>query len=131
MDYVLEFCDREFFTPYVYPADWPESDLTRQYLSLMAVMILGGWLVYLIPAALNYYFIYDHNLMKHPKFLKHQVFLEIQVACTSVPFMAIPTVALFVAELQGYSKLYDDASEHGGYGFLAISFVTFLLFTVS
>lgn len=44
--------------------------------------------------------------------------------------MAIPTCLLFVAELQGYSKLYDTPTEeNGGYTFLAVSVVTFFLFT--
>ena len=43
--------------------------------------------------------------------------------------MAIPTSALFVLEVRGYSKLYDSASAHGGLTFLLASFVGFMAFT--
>jgi len=128
MDGVLAYCDSQFLTPYVYPASWPEDNILRQFVSLFFLMTIGGSIVYLLPAALNYYFIYDHRLRKHPLFLKNQEWLEIHCALTSVPFMAIPTVFLFVLEIQGYSRLYDDASEYG-YPFLVLSFFSFLFFT--
>ncbi len=58
-----------------------------------------------------------------------QVRLEIWCALSAVPFMAIPTTALFVLEVRGYSKLYDSASAHGGLTFLLASFVGFMAFT--
>lgn len=30
---------------------------------------------------------------------------------TSLPWISIPTVALFFAEVRGYSKLYDNVNE--------------------
>jgi lathosterol oxidase len=43
--------------------------------------------------------------------------------------MALPTCALFLAEVRGHSKLYDDPYAHGGLWFLPLSFLSFLLFT--
>lgn len=43
--------------------------------------------------------------------------------------MALLTAFCFLAEVRGYSKLYDHVEEHGGVSFLILSFVTFLLFT--
>ena len=37
--------------------------------------------------------------------------LEIMYTCRSVPFMAIPTLVLFILEVRGYSKLYDNISD--------------------
>ena len=37
--------------------------------------------------------------------------LEIQYTCRSVPFMAIPTILLFILEVRGYSKLYDNIND--------------------
>lgn len=36
-----------------------------------------------------------------------------EIVCTvvSVPFMSIPTVAMFFLEVRGYSKLYDSVGD--------------------
>ena len=73
MDYILDFCDRTIFTPHVYPASWPEDDMLRQFLTLFTIVNVGGVFIYLIPATLAYFLWFDHNLMKHPHFLKNQV----------------------------------------------------------
>jgi lathosterol oxidase len=67
--------------------------------------------------------------MKHPKFLKNQISLEIAQAATALPVMAILTTPFFLAEVRGYSKLYDRTSEGPGawYNFFQIPF--FLVFT--
>ena len=41
----------------------------------------------LLALGLDYYFLFDHNLMKHPKWIKNQVQLEIRSSCRSIPFM--------------------------------------------
>jgi hypothetical protein len=74
MDYILDAADEHIFTPYVYSEDWAKDDMYRQFLSLFIIVNVGGALVYLIPGILNYYFVFDHNLMKHKKFLENQVF---------------------------------------------------------
>lgn len=70
MDLVLSIADHYFFTPYVYPATWPEDDALRQILGLLAVTNLGAAALYLVLGSLSYYFIFDHTLMKHPQFLE-------------------------------------------------------------
>ena len=64
-----------------------DSDL-RIAASLMTIVTLGGWAFYLLAATLSYYFIFDHEYMKHPKFLKNQVRLEIECAVKAVPGFA-------------------------------------------
>lgn len=42
---------------------------------------------------------------------QNQVQREIKYALWSLPWISIPTVALFFAEVRGYSKLYDNVDE--------------------
>ncbi len=133
MDLILEKLDTYFLTPYVYPSDWPEADWKRQVLSLFLLMNVGAWLLYIISASLSYVFIFDRRLLQHPLILKNQIRREITVATCSIPFMAGPTVFIFLLEIRGYSKLYwyDRPEQTWGNFVLEIgcSVVLFLLFT--
>ena len=130
MDLVLSAADYYFFTPYVYPATWPEDNIIRQTISLLIVTNLGAYILYFFCATLSYYFVYDHSLMKHPQFLKNQVSREIVFTVKSLPWISIPTVSLFLLELRGYSKLYDDIGDFpNGWIHLMVSVVSFLFFT--
>lgn len=83
MDLVLSAADRYVFTPYIYPATWPEDNFFRQTLSLLIVTNLGAYILYFVFATLSYYFIFDHSLMKHPQFLKVSDFLTYFNYCYS------------------------------------------------
>lgn len=74
MDLVLNVADSHVFTPYLYPTSWPEDEPLRQIFGLLVVTNLGAALLYLGLGALSYFFIFDHNLMKHPQFLKVTAF---------------------------------------------------------
>uniref|UniRef100_A0AAY5EJ86 Fatty acid hydroxylase domain-containing protein n=1 Tax=Electrophorus electricus TaxID=8005 RepID=A0AAY5EJ86_ELEEL len=125
MDLVLNVSDYYVFTPYVYPSSWPEDEPLRQIIGLLVVTNFSAALLYLGLAALSYYFIFDHNLMKHPQFLEVRTILF-----TSILSNSIPTVALFFAEVRGYSKLYDNVSESPlGWPGLVFSMLSFLFFT--
>ena len=56
-----------------------EDDLIRQCLSLWAIAALGATLLYFTLATASFYAFYDHENMKHPKFLKNQIQREIGV----------------------------------------------------
>ncbi|XP_044134232.1 lathosterol oxidase [Bufo gargarizans] len=130
MDLVLNAADYYFLTPYVYPASWNEDEPFRQLLSLFLVTNLGGVVIYLLFGALSYFFIFDHSLMKHPQFLENQVRREIIFSLKSMPWISVPTVGLFLAEVRGYSRLYDniDSSPYGWFGVI-LSMFSFLFFT--
>ena len=70
MDVVLDYADRYFFTPYIYPASWPEENVFRQLLSLNIISDAGGALLYLITATFSYLFIFDKRHLKHPHILE-------------------------------------------------------------
>ncbi|XP_012695280.1 lathosterol oxidase [Clupea harengus] len=130
MDLLLGVSDRFVFTPYVYPASWPEDEPLRQIIGLLIVTNLGAAVLYLLLGALSYYFIFDHDLKKHPHFLPNQVQREIKYALTSLPWISLPTVALFFAEVRGYSYLYDNVHDSPrGWSGLIFSMVSFLFFT--
>lgn len=70
MDLVLNVADYYVLTPYVFPASWPEDGALRQIISLLVLTNLGAAVLYLGLGAVSYFFIFDHNLMKHPQFLE-------------------------------------------------------------
>lgn len=129
MDIVLSQADHYVLTPYVYPTSWKEDDVIRQLISLYVIVCLGGYFLYFACTIVSFYFIFDKRLMEHPQYLKNQVRLEIIYTCKSVPLMAIPTIALFLLEVRGYSKLYATVESPIGYLFIAVSAFTFILFT--
>ena len=70
MDVALNLADYYFFTPYIYPASWPEGNVFRQLLSLNIITDVGGALLYLITATFSYFFIFDKRHLKHPHILE-------------------------------------------------------------
>lgn len=51
--------------------------------------------------------------MRHPRFLKDQIKLEIQCSLRAFPGMTLLTLPWFQAEVMGYSKLYDGLDTYG------------------
>ncbi|KAG7274821.1 hypothetical protein CRUP_038794 [Coryphaenoides rupestris] len=97
MDHVLNIADRYVLTPHVYPASWPEDGALRQVLSLLLLTNVGAELLYVGFATFSFYY--------------RQLQRELRLGVTAIFWMSFPTVALFFAEIRGYSKLYDDISE--------------------
>lgn len=88
-----------------------------------------GLITYFVFASLSYVFVFDKDTLKHPKFLKKQVTLEIIQANCSMPGMALCTVPFFMAELAGYSQLYDTFEEAPFPLYNWLQYPLFLLFT--
>ncbi|KAF8628018.1 hypothetical protein AX15_004136 [Amanita polypyramis BW_CC] len=107
---------------------WPRDYLPRQLLSLVLITLIGIHILYFLFAGLSYEFIFNHEMMKHPRFLKNQVKLEIQTSLRSFPGMTLLTLPWFQAEVMGYSKLYDGLDTYG-YVYLFASVPLFLIFT--
>jgi lathosterol oxidase len=107
---------------------WPRDYVPRQVLSLSVITLVGIHILYFLFAWLSYQFIFNHEMMKHPRFLKNQVKLEIQCSLRAFPGMTLLTLPWFQGEVMGYSKLYDGVDTYG-YTYLVLSVPFFLLFT--
>jgi lathosterol oxidase len=92
---------------------WPRDYFFRQLLSLTAITLIGIHVLYFLFAWLSYKFIFNHDMMRHPRFLENQVWLEIQTSLWSFPSMMVLTLPWFQAEVMGYSKLYDGLDTYG------------------
>ena len=99
---------------------WPRDYMPRQIISLTILTIIGSHFLYFFFSYLSYRFIFNHDMMKHPKFLKNQVKLEIICSLKAFPLMTALTVPFFVGEVRGHSKMYSDVAEHG-WGYLVFS----------
>jgi Delta7-sterol 5-desaturase len=101
------------FDPSVLISAWPRDYIPRQLVSLSIVTLTGIFFLYFIFAGLSYQFIFNHDMMNHPRFLKNQVKLEIQCSLRAFPVMTLLTLPWFQAEVRGYSKLYDNVDDFG------------------
>ncbi|KAJ7228513.1 fatty acid hydroxylase [Mycena pura] len=107
---------------------WPRDYIPRQILSLFVFTLIGIHVLYFVIAGLSYRFVFNHEMRKHPRFIKDQEKLEIQTSLRSFPLMILLTMPWFLAEVRGYSKLYDGTESYG-YWYLFASAPFFLLFT--
>ncbi|KAI9746514.1 MAG: c-5 sterol desaturase [Claussenomyces sp. TS43310] len=116
-------------SPAAYLSAWPRDNTYRQFISLFFITWFFGILLYFIFATLSYVFVFDKTTFKHPKFLKNQIRMEIRQANEAMPFMSVLTALCFVAEVQGYAKLYDRLDAAPFYYYNLLQFPLFLLFT--
>ena len=116
MDLVLRICDDYFLDKLwarLMPLSVPREYIPRQLISLCVITLIGIHVLYFLFAWISYQFIFNHEMMKHPRFLKDQVKLEIQSSLRSFPGMMLLTLPWFQAEVMGYSKLYDGLDTYG------------------
>lgn len=82
-------------------------------LSLIGLTMIGIHIMYFLFAGISYYFIFNHDMMNHPRYLKNQIRLEIEASLRSFPWMMVIFLPFFQLEVMGYSKLYNDPAEYG------------------
>ncbi len=92
---------------------WPRSYVPRQLISITALTLLGSYMLYFTFAWLSYTFIFNHDMMRHPRFLKNQVRQEIMCSVSAMPGMMALTLPWFEAEVLGYSRLYNGLDTYG------------------
>ena len=127
MDLVLSSLNAPVFDPLF--AKLPRlNPVLKDSISIFLVSFIGVNILYFTLSTFSYYFLYDKTLQTNPKYLKDQIRKEIVLSTTSFPITAICTVPWFLFELYGYSKLYTNVDDYG-YGYLAVSFILFLMFT--
>ena len=137
MDLVLSICDDYVFDKFwakliplsafspspdshsVELSAWPRDYIPRQLISLCIITLIGIHVLYFLFAWISYKFIFNHEMMKHPRFLKNQVQLEIQTSLRSFPGMLLLTLPWFQAEVMGYSKMYDGLDTYGYFYLIA------------
>jgi lathosterol oxidase len=107
---------------------WGRDNIIRQSVSLYAITLLGIFILYFGFATLSYYCFFNHEMKKHPRFLKNQVALEIKTSLDAFLPLDAMTLPWFLAEVRGHSMLYDKISDYGlTYAILSVPF--FLVFT--
>ena len=108
----------------------PRDNIIRQTLSLYVITYIGIVALYFACAIGSYHFLFNKDLMRHPRFLKNQIRLEIELSLRAFPWLDLLTVPWFVLEVRGYSRMYENVSDYGWlYLFFTIPF--FLVFTDS
>ncbi|KAJ4379243.1 c-5 sterol desaturase [Didymella sp. IMI 355093] len=112
-----------------YESAWSRDDWRRQLLTLYLITWLFGVLVYYVFASASYFLVFDKATFAHPRYLKNQIKLEMKQANVAFPIMAIFTAPWFLAEVRGYSKLYDTTEEGPGAWYNWLQFPFFVCFT--
>lgn len=121
---------------------FPRDSIIRQLVSLFFLAWSSSFLLYMGVSILSYYYLFDRRLEHHPRFLKNQIKMEIDMSLRSQPIIAAMIVPWFVAEIRGKTLMYDNFNDFGagwfqgtwaeGMGpwvYTAGSMAVFLLFT--
>ncbi|KAL4910646.1 hypothetical protein BDW74DRAFT_1065 [Aspergillus multicolor] len=116
-------------SPYVDASMWKRDAIVRQSISLFLISWVFGSAMYLIGSVIVYHTMFDKRLLRHPHFLPNQIRLEIKQGVTSIPVIAILTAPFFLAEVRGWSKLYDFASEAPFPAYTWLQYPLFVCFT--
>jgi len=84
------------------------GNLIRLCLTIWLVATVGAYVLYFAVASADYFLFFDKSIEKDKHYLENQVAKEISVAVSSIPWMGVLTTPFFLAEVLGYSKLYDN-----------------------
>lgn len=95
-------------------SSFDRDHLLRQSISIYSLALIGVSILYFSLGSLSYYFLFDHRVMNHPRFLKNQIQLEIKASLRAIAPMVILTLPIFLAEVRGYSLLYDNVNDFRG-----------------
>ncbi|UDD65233.1 hypothetical protein AFCA_012425 [Aspergillus flavus] len=85
--------------------------------------------LYLIGSTIIYHTLFDKRVMRHPHFLPNQIRQEIRQGITSIPVIAVLTAPFFLAEVRGWTKLYDFADEAPFRAYNWLQYPLFVCFT--
>lgn len=88
-------------------------------------------IMYLFGSLALYHTLFDKRLLRHPRFLANQIKLEINQGISAIPTITLLTVPFFIAEIRGWSKLYDFTSESPFWGYTLLQYPLFICFTDS
>jgi lathosterol oxidase len=105
----------------------PRDDIYRQSASILMIAGFGAAFIYVLSAALSYYFVFDRRLEHHPRFLKNQIKQEIQSSFFAIPIIDLLTLPFFLGEVRGHSLLYTRVDEYG-WAWLGVSTLLYMIF---
>ncbi|KAJ5648170.1 hypothetical protein N7490_004542 [Penicillium lividum] len=114
-----------------YASLWKRDNIARQSVSFFLIALIFAWALYLIGSFLLYHTIFDKRMMQHPRFLPNQISQEIALGMSAIPVISLLTAPFFVAEIRGFSKLYDFSSESPFWGYTLLQYPLFIIFTDS
>ncbi|PWY98356.1 putative sterol delta 5,6-desaturase [Testicularia cyperi] len=106
----------------------PRDSIVRQTVSLFVLTYIGILVLYFTFAGLSFRYIFNKEMMKHPRFLRNQVRLEIESSMRAFLPLDLMTVPWFVLEVRGHSKLYENIADYG-WAYAILSVPLFLVFT--
>ncbi|EPQ29820.1 uncharacterized protein PFL1_02493 [Pseudozyma flocculosa PF-1] len=106
----------------------PRDSIIRQFISLLVITYIGIVFLYFTFAGLSFKYLFNKDMMKHPRFIKNQVRLEIESSIRAFLPLDLMTVPWFVLEVRGHSKLYNNIDDYG-IAYAILSVPLFLVFT--
>ena len=92
---------------------FPRDSIIRQFISLFLLAWSSSLVLYLAVSALSYYYLFDRRLEHHPRFLKNQIKMEIDMSLRSQPIIALMIAPWFTAEVRGNTLMYDSFADYG------------------
>ncbi|UDD65234.1 hypothetical protein AFCA_012425 [Aspergillus flavus] len=116
-------------SPYADSSTWKRDDIVRQTMSLFLIGWIFATALYLIGSTIIYHTLFDKRVMRHPHFLPNQIRQEIRQGITSIPVIAVLTAPFFLAEVRGWTKLYDFADEAPFRAYNWLQYPLFVCFT--
>jgi hypothetical protein len=76
MDVILDIADQYcldgVYSSLPYLHTLARDNIIRQFISLNVITDIFAYILYFTFASMSYYFLYDKELMNHPKFIKNQ-----------------------------------------------------------
>ncbi|KAL2850857.1 hypothetical protein BJX68DRAFT_255035 [Aspergillus pseudodeflectus] len=114
---------------YVDASLWKRDHIVRQATSLFLISWIFALAMYLIGSTIVYHTMFDKRLLRHPQFLPNQIRLEIQQGVSAIPVIAVLTTPFFLAEIRGWSKLYDFADDAPFREYTWLQYIFFVCFT--
>ncbi|KNG88767.1 putative sterol desaturase [Aspergillus nomiae NRRL 13137] len=116
-------------SPYADSSTWKRDDLVRQTTSLFLIGWIFATALYLIGSTLIYHTLFDKRVMRHPHFLPNQIRQEIRQGLFAIPVIAVLTAPFFLAEVRGWTKLYDFNHEAPFRAYNWLQYPLFVCFT--
>ncbi|PPJ54464.1 hypothetical protein CBER1_06942 [Cercospora berteroae] len=85
---------------------WQRNDSRRQSISIFLFTLISSFSLYLILGTICYHLNFDPRWKSDPKFHKHQVREEMTESLTTLFWLNVLTVPIFLGQVHGYAKIY-------------------------